>query len=53
MVLPQGRRLNWITGSLLSGGLALRQEKTGWPFLSDTHSPEDRVTLGASWSACA
>lgn len=29
-----------------------RQEKTGWPFLSDTHSPENRVTLGASWSAC-
>lgn len=29
-----------------------RQEETGWPFVSDTHSPENGVTLGASWSAC-
>lgn len=31
---------------------AARQEKTGWPFVSDTRSPENRAALGTSWSAC-
>lgn len=31
---------------------AARQEKTGWPYVSDTRSPENRAALGASWNAC-